>query len=155
MPASGNSGLRAAGRRSGWRAVAFALYLLVFILPNLLVALIYPDRADILKFLLSCAMVAIWHAAFARPRVAVLCSLPFFLLLPMVLFFISIYHEPPTMNAFAIALQTNAQESSDYLSVRLFPVLSFWGLAIGAWAIGYWAAGAGWRGLFLLRERCA
>jgi glucan phosphoethanolaminetransferase (alkaline phosphatase superfamily) len=137
---------RAPRQAAPWRVLALAVYFVVLASPNLVVVWIYPGHAEILKFILSCAIIAVWHAAFARPRVAMLCSIPFFLMLPFVLFAIATYREPPTLNVIASMFDTSLQESSDYLTARLGTISGYCFFAAAAWAIGFWGAAGGWPG---------
>lgn len=71
-------------------------------------------------------------------------ALPFFLILPFVLFSIATYHEPPTLNVVASVFDTNPVEARDYLSARIPELLGYCVLAAGGWVAGFWGAAHGW-----------
>jgi hypothetical protein len=125
------------------RHIALAGYFLALISPNLVIYALYPDRADAGKLVISCAIVALWHASFRRIRVAILCFLPVCLTLPFVLYFIYLYHDFPNTGVIDIVLQTNSQEALDYLrghySQIAPPVLA----ALGIWLAALFAIGRG------------
>ena len=114
----------------------FAFYSCAFLSPNIFLLWIYPDKADLLKLMLAVGFFAIWHTALCPLKLAVTLSLPVFLLLPFVLFFMFNYNEFPTTNVFTIVFDTNPHEALDYLNGRFFMLAGAIGVSILTWSFG-------------------
>jgi hypothetical protein len=102
-----------------WQAWPWTPYTLAILSPNLTLALLAPNAANIGK-LIACALLCIaWHLVFRKLLYAVAATLPIFLLLPFDVLFVATYGQPPTSRALAILLDTNPNELAEYLDGRM------------------------------------
>jgi len=126
-------------RRRIAQIVALSAYRSALLLPSILLLEIDRDVASIQKLVISLILLVCWHLSFRKPSHAVISMLPFFLILPLDLFFTQTYQEPPTTAIIGILAHTTPKESLDYLNGRKLEIFLALIASLAVWAAALWS----------------
>ncbi len=117
---------------SSWGALGLALFSLLLLIPAILAPILaqLPIAGSASALALSIVLWVFWLALWQTPRQACLAATPFLMVMPVTLYLLLTYHSQLNPAIIAIILETNIEESQQYLRGLWLQIILSYGALI-------------------------